>query len=70
MMWPVPGRKKKKKLVRVGGWGRVSMPLQTVIRTELLCGGKFKEAPVEGGDTVACLLLMVIPGFGAEQMDL
>lgn len=46
------------------------MPLQTVIRTELLCGGKFKEAPVEGGDTVACLLLMVIPGFGAEQMDL
>lgn len=30
-------------------------------QNELLCGGKFKEARVEGGETVACLVLMVIP---------
>ena len=43
------------------------MPLQIAIRERCLGGGKFQEAPAEqGGKTVGYLVLLGIPGLGAE----
>lgn len=57
----VAGARKKKKLVRVGGWGWVSMPLQTVIRVSCFVEGSSRRPEGGrggggGGETVACLV--------------
>ena len=60
------GARKKRKLVRVGGWGGVLMPLQTVIAVSCFAEASSRRPAWREVKTVASLVFIVIPGLGAE----